>query len=240
MTELEAIEQRQSRRAYLNTPISDENSQRIEAYIEQLNKASDLSLQFIKNGREAFQGINPVYGMFSGVQSYFALVGKQSDKNLREKAGYFGELLVLEATKLGLGTCWVGATFNKNNSPCLIQKDETLVCIITVGNIAEKKSFRENTIYKFVHRKTKTIEEMYEADSSVPDWFLRGMKAVQKAPSAVNKQPVFFRLNGERVTAAVKNSEGYQAIDLGIAKAHFEIGAGGKFELGNGAAFTKS
>lgn len=239
MNDLEAIELRHSRRAYLDSPIPAESIRHIDEYIEKLNRLSGLSIQFIKNGREAFQGFNITYGMFSGVQNYFALVGKLSEKDLSEKAGYYGELLVLEATKLGLGTCWVAGTYNKNNCPCTIQKDETLVCIITVGNVAEKKSFKENAIYRLAHRGTKAINDLYTSDTQVPDWFLNGMKAVQKAPSAVNKQPVYFRSVNGIITAEVSNMNSHQSIDLGIAKAHFEIGAGGKFEFGNGAAFTK-
>lgn len=37
------------------------------------------------------------------------------------------------------------------------------------------------------HRKVKNIDEMFESDSVPPEWFLNGMQAVQKAPSAVNR-----------------------------------------------------
>jgi hypothetical protein len=50
---------------------------------------------------------------------------------------------------------------------------------------------------------------------------------------------VLFKLKGGKVTAEVKNVDSYLAIDLGIAKAHFEIGAGGKFSMGNGSEFKK-
>lgn len=239
MNNLEAIELRQSRRTYIDKPISANQLLQLNTYIDKVNSISGLSIQFVKNNKEAFKGFNPVYGMFSGVQNYFALIGKQSDVNLKEKAGYYGELLILEATKLGLGTCWVGATFNKNNCPCVINKDDSFICIITVGNITEQRGFKESLIYKTVHRGTKTLEEMYEADTPAPEWFLTGMRAVQKAPSAVNKQPVIFKLLNGKITAEVKDISSYQAIDLGIAKAHFEIGSGGSFRLGNGAEFTK-
>ncbi len=45
-------------------------------------------------------------------------------------------------------------------------------------------------ISKLSHRKTKTVEEMYHSNEEVPNEFINGMKAVQKAPSALNKQPV--------------------------------------------------
>ncbi len=236
MTDLEAIELRHSRRGYLETPISAENIQILKSAIDECNKQSGLSIQFVEDGQEAFKGFNLGYGMFSGVRSYFAIVGKNSDVNLWEKAGYYGEKLTLEATKLGLGTCWVGGTFNKGKTSCVVRGDEALLILITVGNVEEKKGLRENMIYKLAHRGTKTIEQLYIADSNVPAWFIEGMKAVQKAPSAVNLQPVTFHYQQGIVTAEVKGNGHFPFVDLGIAKLHFEIGAGkGRFEHGNKA-----
>ncbi|MDF2944149.1 MAG: Nitroreductase family protein [Herbinix sp.] len=239
MTDLEAIELRQSRRGYLGTPIPIESIKQLQTSIEQYNKTSGLSIQWIEDGRAAFQGFSMGYGMFSGVRSYLALVGKTTDVNLKEKAGYYGELLVLEATKLGLGTCWVGGTFNRNQCPAKVREDETLISLIIIGNVAEKKGFKENAIYKLAHRGTKSLVELYTSETQVPDWFSEGMKAVQKAPSAINQQPVQFTYRDGFVTAEVKHTDNHQPIDLGIAKLHFEIGAGGKFELGNKASFKK-
>lgn len=239
MTDFDAIELRQSRRAYLDTPIAANCIRELKATIDEYNQLSGLSIQFIEDGCKAFQGINISYGMFHGVQSFIAIVAKISDQNAKEKAGYYGELLILKATKLGLGTCWVGATFNRKRCPCKVSTDETLLIIITIGNVAERKGLKENAIYKLVHRHTKSLEELYSSDAPVPDWFLKGMKAVQKAPSAMNQQPVHFSYKSGVVTAEIKNTDNHMPIDLGIAKAHFEIGAGGKFELGNVAAFIK-
>lgn len=240
MTDLEAIELRHSRRGYLGTPITGASIKQLQESMKQYNKSGNLQIQLVEDGREAFQGFSIGYGMFSGVRSYFAMVGKTADLHLKEKVGYYGELLVLESTKLGLGTCWVGGTFRRNHCPCKLAEDETLVCLITVGNVHEKKGLRENAIYKLAHRGTKSIAELFSSDTQTPDWFLEGIKAVQKAPSAINLQPVYFTLKNGSVIAEVKNTEHLQPIDLGIAKAHFEIGAGGRFELGNKGLFTKN
>ena len=240
MNNLEAINERQSRRAYLVTPIAPDNTLKLNNLIKEYNALSGLTIQFIEDGKEAFHGLNISYGMFRGVQSFIAIVGKKDDNNLLEKTGYYGELLVLEATKLGLGTCWIGGTFNRKKCPCTLQEDETLVLIISIGNVIAKKTFKENTIYKLVHRRTKSVEQLYTADGIVPGWFLAGMTAVQKAPSAMNAQPVHFEYKGGLATAAVSLTNHYQLIDLGIAKAHFEIAADGKFENGNKGAFIKA
>jgi len=39
---------------------------------------------------------------FKGVRSLLAMSGKKLDVILKEKVGYYGELLVLEATKMNL------------------------------------------------------------------------------------------------------------------------------------------
>ena len=66
------------------------------------------------------------------------------------------------------------------------------------------------------------------SEGEVPEWFLEGMRAVQRAPSAVNAQPVMFTYHKGIVSAYVtKERYGYERLDLGIAKLHFEIGAGG-------------
>ncbi len=238
MNTMEAIQKRQSRRTYLDTPIAPEIIQKLEYLIKEYNEQSGLSFQFILNGKEAFQGLHTTYGLFHGVNSFIAAVGKTKDPHLNEKAGYYGERLVLEATKFGLGTCFVGGTFNRKRCPVTQNSDESLVYVITIGNVAKEKGLKEKTMYHLVHRHTKAIEEFYHSDQSdVPDWFLEGIRAVQKAPSAINRQPVFFHYHSGVVTAEVPNISG-QAVDLGIAKANFELAAGGKFALGNRAAFT--
>ena len=63
----------------------------------------------------------------------------------------------------------------------------------------------------------------------LPDWFTRGMEAALLAPTAINQQKFVFILhNDNKVEARTRFTllNGYAPIDLGIAKCHFEIGAG--------------
>ena len=66
------------------------------------------------------------------------------------------------------------------------------------------------------------------------------MAAVQRAPSAMNKQPVMFSYEDGRVRASVSDTTKYLVgFDLGIAKLHFELGSGGgAWEWGSGAEFV--
>ena len=236
---IEAIEKRCSRRTYIDKPIDDEKVRKLEALIKEGNNEGHLHLQLVLNDGKAFQGIRKSYGLFKGVQNYIALVGKE-DKSLREKIGYYGERVVLEATRLGLGTCWVGGSFDKKSCNCSVEKGEVLIAVIAIGNIPVEHTLKEKIIAKMARGKSKAVSEMYESDEVIPDWFEAGMKAVQKAPSAMNKQPVKFYYKNSIVTASVEGGKDYRGIDLGIAKLHFEIGAkGGKWQWGNGGTFIK-
>ena len=51
------------------------------------------------------------------------------------------------------------------------------------------------------------------------------MEAALLAPTAVNQQKFFFSIDNGRVSARAGRGF-YSKIDLGIAKCHFELGAG--------------
>ncbi|GFP75784.1 nitroreductase family protein [Clostridium fungisolvens] len=237
---LEAIEKRKSRRSYLSTPIAKDKIEKIESLISKYNEEGSISIQLIEDGSQAFNGLRKSYGMFSGVKSILALIGKVDDPHLSEKLGYYGELLVLEATKLDLGTCWVGGSFDKKTPIGKLRNDEILVCVIPIGNVEETQTIKEKLIYKAAHGKTKAVEEFYTAVGEVPKWFSEGIKAVQKAPSAKNTQKVRFNYNEGNITAGIENTYVFDLIDLGIAKAHFAIVADGYFEFGNPGKFYKN
>lgn len=240
MTFLEAIEKRTSRRSYINKPIDPEKLVQIKEAIKKYNAMSGLSIQFVDDGSKAFQGFRKSYGMFSGVRSFIALIGKTADPDLLEKAGYYGEMLALEATTLGLGTCFVGGTYDKESCPCTVNDDETLICVITIGNVEQAHALKERIIYRMTHLSRVQMEKLYEADQEVPSWFLDGMRAVQLAPSTMNRHPVKIVYKSGKASAYVDSPQGSNLIDLGIAKANFGIAAGGRFEFGNHGVFTKT
>ena len=89
-----------------------------------------------------------------------------------------------------------------------------------------------------IHRRTKTAEQMFTASGPPPGWFMAGVPAAALAPSAMNRQPVTFCWKDDRATATVPDSTPMEKVDLGVAKLHFELAANGRFEWGNGGAFT--
>lgn len=240
MDNLHAIEMRKSRRSFLKTKISEDNLNTLNNLIKKYNDESGLSIQIIEDGSSFFDDAKKSYGLFKHVRTVIAFVGDSTDKDMLEKVGYYGEMLVLEATKLRLGTCWVGGSFNRSSSKIKLGLHQQLTCVIPIGNIDEA-SFKEKVIKNVISRKTRDLEYFYTSNRDVPSWFLAGIKAVQKAPSGMNAQPILFKYhNGEvRVYISPKSDYRFKNVDLGIAKLHFEIGAVGKFELGDNAIFIE-
>jgi len=241
MNLLKAIEIRRSRRKFTGELIEPHTASALRELINEYNKAGNIRMELVINNGKAFNGFTKSYGMFSGVNDYICLIANENDHAAAERLGYYGELLVLQATTMGLSSCWVGGMYSRSDMPVKLSENESVVCAIIVGKSAEKESFKEKLIYSITHRKSKRSEEMLESDSPVPDWFMRGMEAVQKAPSAIHRQPVIFSYKNGKVSAYVKDiSAPLMAFDFGIAKAHFELGTGGgTWEWGNNGEFTR-
>ena len=211
MKMLELMESRHSVRQYFDRPVRKEKRDIIQNLIDESNKESGLSIQVFYDEPKCFNTLIAHYGKFKNVQNYIAIVGKKEDQ---EKAGYYGEKIVLKCQELGLNTCWVALTHGKTKA--VIKKGEKLLIVITLG-------YGDNT---GVPHKSKPMDKLCKADQDV-DWFELGMKAVSLAPTAVNQQKFFFELKDGVVT--VKNLGGfYSNIDLGIAKYHFEVVTGHK------------
>ncbi len=165
--------------------------------------------------------------------------GPSADENVKAKVGYYGEELVLKMTELGLGSCWVGGTYE--NDAFSIPEGENLVLVIAFGNI--ETSIKDKVIRSLARSKhRKDISERIDSDTEkIPEFIADGMAAVKLAPSAVNRQnPTFYYRNGT-ITMSVNLGARFDLVDLGIAMKHFEIGVGkGKFELQNGGEWKNN
>lgn len=220
MTLEEAIAKRHSVRKYQDKGIPEDVVEVLNEKVAACNKEGNLHIQFVTNEPKAFKG-KMAYGTFSGVSNYFAMIGPKGD-DLHERIGYYGEQLVLLTQMLGLNTCWVGLTYNKVKSAYTIDMNEGLCCLIAVG-------YGDEAGRKL---KRKSIEQVSNTSDLTPTWFRNGVEAALLAPTAVNQQKFYFEyagiVNGRHQVHARKGFSlvGYAKIDLGIAKCHFEIGAG--------------
>ena len=221
MTLQEAIVTRHSVRAYKNEPLAEDVARRLEEEIAEVNQAGHLHVQLIQNEPKAFQGTLAKYGKFRNVTSYLVMAGKKAE-DLDERIGYYGEQLVLLAQTLGLNTCWVGLSYRKIPDTYVLEEGEVIKAYISIG-YGETQG---------VIRKSKTVEQVSNMSDITPSWFKRGVEAALLAPTAVNQQKFSFEYLGmkdDRHQVRAKKGfslVGYTQMDLGIAKYHFEIGAG--------------
>lgn len=206
---MEIMEQRHSVRQYTTQQIEAEKRNVLNDLVADINKESGLHIQIMYDEPTCFDSFMAHYGKFENVSNYIAIVGHKNDD---EKAGYYGEKLVLACQELGINSCWVAMTHGKPKAD--LAKGEKVLILISIGYGANQG----------VAHKSKSIDELCKADSK-PEWFVKGMKAACLAPTAMNQQKFLFELNEGVVTAKALMGF-YSKIDLGIVKYHFEAASG--------------
>ncbi len=155
--------------------------------------------------------------------------------------GYSLERIIIELTRLELGTCWVGGTFKRKDYQTLLSTTETEVipCISPVGYKAEKKSLRERLglVLTDGSIRNEFSSMFFTNDIHNPlqfnpaDKYHQALECVRRAPSAVNKQPwrvikvanhYHFYIVRDKMVGKTKAID-LQKVDLGIALAHFKL-----------------
>lgn len=222
MTLQQAIQARHSVRAYKLQPLEDAHARALEEKIAEVNREGRLHIQLIQNEPKAFLGPFARYGKFRGVTNYLVMIGQKAD-DLDDRIGYYGEQLVLFAQTLGLNTCWVGLSYTKIPGTYVLNDGEVIQAYISIG-YGETQG---------VTHKIKRIDQVSNVSEDTPDWFRRGVEAALLAPTAINQQKFSFEYlpaeDGQLPRVVAKRHfslVGYTQMDLGIAKYHFELGAG--------------
>lgn len=183
------------------------------------------------------------YSIIQNARVFMAGCVRKTGKYL-EDYGYIMEKNILKAVELGLATCWLGATFDKNGFSdklkCL--DDETVPAVSPVGYAADKRRLADNLMRRVANSDTRKhlFEISFVGDfynSEVPrNEYKKVLECVKLAPSATNQQP--WRFLKEKASDVfhlyMERTKGYnypqgQNIDMGIAMAHFELAA---LELG--------
>ncbi len=245
---IEAIEKRISCRAFEQRPLDAETYQALADEVARINEESGLRFQ-LYGPREDGTAIDMAPNMFAGnPPCYAALVGPVGPEP-EEQLGYYGERLVLFATQLGLGTCWVASTYDQATTRAEIGEGEKLHDVVPIGYAPAKMPLRQRTIRTGIRARDKKLAAMWKGPTPLgdaPEWIQACISAVHKGPSAINEQPVVFvqDADGAPVRATVPEvRRGLEYTDMGIAKLHFEIvarecGMPGTWEWGDDGAFV--
>lgn len=168
-----------------------------------------------------------------GTDVYAVIVAKHGTP--MEMEGFMGEALVLEATAMGLGTCWLGADFYPDivSRNVNLQSDEAVHCVIAIGK-AELPAFAPKRM------ELQKLCGMSEAQlGELGAWQKEAVLAARIAPSAVNFQP--WKIVADKASVSVLERpvlyKKYAPLDRGICMLHAAVGA---YHAGREAVWKKT
>ncbi|MGD0709091.1 MAG: nitroreductase family protein [Anaerolineaceae bacterium] len=249
----ELVRQRFSCREYDKAPLAEEVCRELENYLTSVpagpfNHASRFILAAATPvDRASLRGLG-TYGFIHNPPAF--IIGACSDGPLSlEDYGYQLERIILYATSLHLGTCWLGGTFSRSGFARRIDatENEILPAVISVGYIADHVSVDWQTIQSVstLRRRLSWDALFFEGNFSHPlsemdaGVYALPLEMVHLAPSASNKQPWRVLKQGDCWHFFLQRTAGYrraplsrlvgvediQRLDMGIAMCHFELTA---------------
>jgi len=232
-----AIPLRRSRRRYDSVPLGPALLKQLQTVCRDFRPYPEARAEMVSASPDSIlRGIAGSYGKVKGAPALIAFIGGINDAHINEKIGYTGEGIVLEATAMGLGTCWVGgSTFFRRDvagSAVDAAEKERVFAVTPVGHSAKGLSLEERaqTGFGMLHRR-KPLAEMVSGlkEKEWPDWVKAALEAARLAPSAVNRQPWRFDVKPDSITVSVDSTMMdfgvSKRIDCGIAMLHIEVAA---------------
>jgi len=242
----EIIPQRSSVRTYLNQSLASEIKRKLIEFFPCINGPFPVSVRFAlidsDTARNTSHAKLGTYGVIKGASTFLAAVVEKKEKNL-EQFGYTFEKMVLFATSLGLGTCWLGGSFKMSEFAKVIdlKDNEILPCVSPVGYPGSRKSILEKVMrYTAGSDNRKGWPELFfqgdfghSLNQSEAGKYQIPLEMLRLAPSASNKQPWRVIKDSNGFHFFVEHTKGYakllphdlQRVDLGIAMCHFELTA---------------
>jgi nitroreductase len=204
-----------------------------------LDRRSESGTGNSKEGDLAGESLG-TYGVIRGARTYLAGAAVGGPFDLLD-FGYLFELLVLRATDLGLGTCWLGGTYRRSDfaRALKLQRGELLPAVSPVGIPARRRSLVDRLFRLGAGSKTRRPRQDLFFDRAggplepqrEPEAYREAIEAVRLAPSASNRQPWRIVHDEGGFHFFLDRTPGYlrstrvdlQRLDIGIAMAHFEL-----------------
>jgi nitroreductase len=196
------------------------------------------------------------YGTIRGATAFILGAAEPGDKSAGyvggmylEDFGYAMERLILHATALGLGTCWVGGFFTRGSFSRRMgtSRTERIPSVAAVGRVLDQENAREGLMRRSIGgSRRKPWEELFHDGGFDAPLSREGagaydvpLEMARLAPSASNKQPVRIVKSAASWHFYIRRSPGYlprfarsltgiedlQRVDCGISMCHFELTA---------------
>ncbi len=243
----EAIPVRRSRRQYTGQPLDAQTDTALRDFCARFAPFPTVSSELVTESPDrVFKGAVGPYGKVRDAPAFIAFVGDMSDPHVHEKLGYTGEGVILEATAMGLATCWVGGFFRPSVAARLVgaREHERVLAVTPVGSSPTNATTHERLMTGFgrTHHR-KSLEELCSGldPGEWPEWMRAAAEAARLAPSAINRQPWRFHMQPDSITVSIDSGLApdfaiSRRLDCGIAMLHIEVAAGaegvrGEWEL---------
>ena len=234
---------RRSWRSYREEPVKKDNKEKIRTFISGLDNppfGSPVKFVFTDAGGQGLGRVRGTYGVVTGASSFLVGALKHSAKAF-EDYGYLFEALILYITSLGLGTCWMGGTFNRTifSDMAQLNEGEIIPTISPVGIIAQRRNLIDTMfVLTAGSRARKAWSSLFFKDAfnsplgeDTAGPFALPLEMVRLGPSSSNRQPWRIVMNEQGFHFYLTRTFGYrvlfgdvdlQRIDMGIAMFHFE------------------
>lgn len=236
----EAVERRTSVRSYERTPLSAQMKQQILDCAASLTNplGPQMRVQWIDALAQKGGEKLGTYGIIRDAQSYLAVIVPE-EPHAAEALGYSFEQLVLYAVSIGLGTCWLGGTFDRGAfaAKVRLEPNERFAILSPIGYPAQKTPLGQQLFRRMLRADARKPwqELFFDGDLQTPltpeaaGEYAFPLEMLRLAPSAVNRQPwrVVCTENAFHFykAGAETDSMDMQRIDLGIAACHFHLAA---------------
>jgi len=231
---LDAVSVRRSRRAYDGVALDRSTLDVLRFVCEGLRPWVDARAEIIAEPEvDVFRGLLGSYGKIHGAPSVLVFVASvPGDGPALRHLGYVGEGVILEATALELGTCWVSGFFDPAKARKLVElaPGERVVAVSPLGHPADQHTGTERVMEGVASsHNRKPLDEIAPGHDQWPAWAQKAATAARLAPSATNRQPWRFSYDG-RDLLLCRNSKRdlprtSKWLDLGIASLHVELAA---------------
>ena len=149
---INTIQQRRSCRTYTADSLKESDKIQLKDFLETNSKSlngENVDFILLEKSNTDVQMKIP-YGLIRGNKTY--IFGKTHLTPMaRVNYGYMLEKIVLKATDMKLGTCWVGMFDKEYFKDVQIEDDLVIPAILVIGYASEKIPFKEKLIRKTVN-----------------------------------------------------------------------------------------
>jgi hypothetical protein len=246
---VELIKIRSSRRSYTSRPVEDEKQDALTRFFSGIKGPFDVRTRFrlVDTSTWSSQSINALgtYGTIRGANLFIVGAVERAERDM-EHFGYMFEQIILFATDLALGTCWVGGIFNRSGfaEKIGIREHEIVPAVSPVGHATGRRSLTDSVIRWSAGSKSRKpwgrlfFHETFNTQLAdrAAGRYVTPLEMVRLGPSASNRQPwrILKEPGKNTFHFYLRRSKGYdkliravdlQRIDMGIAMCHFELTA---------------